>query len=166
MRNIICIVMICLIQACSTHELKTASSTQIKSYGMNIKLVVSGDNKDIVDQLSRHIQANLLTRGFNIVADEQATKLTVAISYFTPGNAALRLTIGFGAGRGSLVYNAKYTKGGQLLIDYDGAERFTGLEVAPGTQYRPLGNFGGEETSTQILLEEAAKHIVDLATDK
>jgi hypothetical protein len=37
------------------------------------------------------------------------------------------------------------------------------MEIAPGSKYREFGNFGGEETSTQILLEEAAQHIVDLA---
>jgi hypothetical protein len=109
---------------------------------------------------------SLLTEGFDLVDGANATNLDVNISAFDPGNAALRLSIGFGAGRGSLVYNAKYSKDGKVLLDYDGAERFTGLEIAPGTKYDPLRNFGGEETSTLILLEEAAKHIVDQATGK
>lgn len=155
--------MVCLLTACSTHQIKTVSSNQIKDFGQDIKVVVTGEASDISSQLSRHIQANLLTAGFNIVDNVHATNLTVVISEFNPGNAALRLTIGFGAGRGSLVYNAKYSKEGKILIDYDGAERFTGLELAPGTKYRPFGNMGGEETATQILLEEASKHIVDLA---
>jgi len=155
-----------LLSACSTHQLKTASSEKISSYGKDIKLTVTGQNPEIVDKLSRYIQANLLTEGFNIVNDENATALNVAISVFDPGNAALRLTIGFGAGRGSLIYNAKYMKNSKVLIDYDGAEHFTGLEMAPGTKYEPMRNFGGAETSTQILLEEASKHIVDQATGK
>jgi hypothetical protein len=48
-------------------------------------------------------------------------------------------------------------------VDYDGAERFTGMEIAPGTKYEIFRNFGGEETSTLILLEEASKHIVEQA---
>lgn len=163
MKNILFVILICILTACSTHQIKTASSNHIKDFGQDIKVAVTGSPSDISDQLSRHIQANLLTAGFNIVNDEEATHLTVAISAFSPGNAALRLIIGFGAGRGSLVYNAKYSKAGKVLIDYDGAERFTGMEIAPGSKYRAFGNFGGEETSTQILLEEAAQHIVDLA---
>ncbi|NOV30062.1 DUF4410 domain-containing protein [Methylomonas sp. ZR1] len=153
-----------ILSACSTHQLKTISSENVSSYGKDIKLDVSGENLEIVDKLRRYIQASLLTAGFNIVTDENATQLDVAISAFDPGNAALRLTVGFGAGRGSLVYNAKYIKSGKLLVDYDGAERFTGLEFAPGTQYEAFRNLGGEETSTLILLEEASKHIVEQAT--
>jgi hypothetical protein len=163
MKTTLYAIMLCLLTACSTHQVKIASPTLIKNLGQDIKVTVTGGASDISNQLSRHIQANLLVEGFNIVNDDQATNLTVAISKFDPGNAALRLTIGFGAGRGSLVYNAKYSKTGKVLIDYDGAERFTGLEIAPGTKYRPFGNMGGQETATQILLEEAAKHIVDLA---
>lgn len=150
--------------ACSSHQLKTSSPEKVSSHGKDIKLKVTGANSEIVDKLTRYIQANLLTEGFNLVNDENATHLDVAISVFDPGNAALRLTIGFGAGRGSLVYNAKYSKNGNILVDYDGAERFTGLEIAPGTKYETFRNFGGEETSTAILLEEASKHIVEQAT--
>lgn len=158
------ILSVLILTACSTHQLKTASSENVSSYGKDIKLNVTGENREIADKLTRYIQASLLTAGFNLVTDENATHLDVAISAFDPGNAALRLTVGFGAGRGSLVYNAKYTKNGKLLVDYDGAERFTGLEFAPGTQYETFRNFGGEDTSTLILLEEASKHIVEQAT--
>lgn len=121
--------------ACSTHRLNTTPNENVAGYGNNIAVKVAGEDAEIVDKLTRYIQANLLTQGFNIVADENATQLDVAISEFSPGNAALRLTIGFGAGRGSLVYNAKYSKNGKVLVDYDGAERFTGLEIAPGAKY-------------------------------
>lgn len=150
--------------ACSTHQLNTVSTEKVSQYGRDIKVHVSGDDAVIADKLSRYIQANLLTEGFNVVNDEQATHLDVVISDFTPGNAALRIAISFGAGRGSLVYNAKYAKNGKVLVDYDGAERFTGLEIAPGTKYETFRNLGGEETATLILLEEASKHIVELAT--
>lgn len=155
-----------ILPACSTHHLNTASGVNVLSHGKDIKLTVTGQNSEIVDKLSRHIKANLLIEGFDVVNSEDATALNVAISAFDPGNAALRLTIGFGAGRGSLIYNAKYIKNGKVLIDYDGAERFTGLEIAPGTKYDPTRNFGDAETSTQILLEEASKHIVDQSTGK
>ena len=165
MKNTLFIVMACILTACSTHHINTLSSIRIKDFGQDIKVVVIGGTPDISNQLSRHIQALLLKEGFNIVNDEHATNLTVAISVFKPGNAALRIAIGYGAGRGSLVYNAKYSKADKVLIDYNGAERFTGLELEPGTKYRPfpLGHFAGEKAATHILLEEASKHIVELA---
>lgn len=166
MKNFAILFLVCTLSACSTHEIKTSSSESVISYGKDIKLTVTGPNPEIIDKLTRYLQANFLIEGFNVVNDDRATQLVVTISAFDPGNAALRLTIGFGAGRGSLVYNAKYINKGKVLIDYDGAERFTGLEIAPGTKYEPTRNFGGAETSTTILLEEASKHIVDLATGK
>lgn len=53
-----------------------------------------------------------------------------------------------------------------MLADYDGEERFTGLEISPGTKYHSGGGFSGAEGATEILLEEASKNIVDLATKK
>ena len=153
-----------LMSGCSTHQLNTKSPDPIASLGKDIKVTVTGGTSGISDQLSRHIQANLLTEGFNIVSDEKATNLNVVITEFNAGNAALRLTIGFGAGRGSLVYNAKYLKAGKILADYTGEERFTGMELKPGTKFRVAGQFSGEEEATQILLEDASKNIVDLAT--
>ena len=111
----------------------------------------------------------MFSEGFNIATDDKATNLNVAISEFNPGNAALRMTVGYGAGRGSLVYKAKYSKAGKVLIDYDGEERFTGMEFAPGRKSlkdRQFGNFSGEEGATQILLEEASANVVNLAIGK
>lgn len=159
------LLLLLILSACSTHQLKRSNSAKLASYGKNIKLLVSAEDKQIADQLSRYLQANLLIAGFNPVSDEAATRLDVVVSEFSPGNQALRITVGFGAGRGSLVYNAKYRKDGTVLIDYDGAERFTGLEIAPGTKSTPFRQLGDAETATEVLMEEASKHIVDLAKD-
>ena len=163
MKNIICIVIACVVSACSGHQMITDSSVPIKEFGNDINLNVTGNPPEIANKLSRYIQANLLIESFNVVNDEQATKLDVEISEFNPGNQALRATVGFGAGRGSLVYNAKYSKYGKVLIDYAGAERFTGMEFSPGTKDELFRQLGGKETATKILLEDASKHIVDLA---
>jgi hypothetical protein len=86
------------------------------------------------------------------------------VSAFTPGNAALRLGVGFGAGRGSLVYSPEYAHGaGQILAMMDGQERFTGTEISFNHNYGALTTLGGEETAREVLVKEAAKHIVELA---
>jgi len=86
MKYILFIVMVYTLTACSTHQIKTESSSQIKDFGQDIKVVVTGGSTDISNQLSRHIQANLLTEGFNIVSHDQATivstlKATVNIKF-------------------------------------------------------------------------------------
>jgi hypothetical protein len=79
----------------------------------------------------------------------------------------LRLTISFGAGRGSLLYHAEYTsQTGQILARMDGQERFTGLEPDFNAHYGAFANLGGEEMATEVLIKEAAKHITELALKK
>jgi hypothetical protein len=57
MKNIFFVIMVCLLMACSIHQVKTASSNQIKDFGQDIKVIVAGEDFDISNQLSRHIQA-------------------------------------------------------------------------------------------------------------
>jgi len=52
-----------ILTACSSHQLKTASSENVSSYGKDIKLNVTGEDAEIVDKLARYIQASLLTEG-------------------------------------------------------------------------------------------------------
>ena len=110
MKKIAILLLALTLTACSSHQLKTSAPEKVSSYGKDIKLAVTSQNAEIADKLTRYIKANLLIEGFNVVDDENTTNLNVVISSFDSGNAALRLTIGFGAGRGSLVYNAKYIK--------------------------------------------------------
>jgi len=102
-----------------------------------------------------------MKHGFTIVQnDPKATNLTVNVSEFNTGNAALRATIGQGAGRASLMYNAKYSNDGKVLVDYDGAERFTGMELSnPEVWY----SIPGPETVTLILLKDASDSILGVA---
>ena len=72
--------------------------------------------------------------------------------------------MGFGAGRGSLLYIAEYKHNkGQTLAKMDGHERFTSAEIGFNQHYGGLTTLGGEETATTVLIKEAAKHIVELA---
>lgn len=116
-------------------------------------------------QLTREIKAQLLIAGFDIDKEtDKKINLNVLVTSFTPGSAALRLTVGFGAGRGSLLYVAEYKNNkGQTLAKMDGQERFTGAEVGFNQHYGGFTTLGGEETATTVLLKEAAKHIVELA---
>lgn len=148
---------------CSSHNVKQQTTTDIRSYGSDINLVVTGAPA-ITDKLTRYLQAALLQTGFNLVPkSDTSVNLTVNVSAFSSGDAAARVLVGFGAGRGSLVYKAVYSKNNQTLIEYDGAERFTGAEIYPGSKYRIATQFSGSDEATLILLEEATDHIIGIA---
>jgi len=132
---------------------------------------VEGANVDgeLLNQLTREIKAQLIIAGFDIetpVPTDKKLALRVNAQDFDPGNAALRLTINFGAGRGSLIYVAEYADpAGRIVAKMDGQERFTGSEVGFSHNYGAFATFGGAETVRRVLLKEAAKHIVELATN-
>jgi len=156
-----------LLVACSTKTISTTPTTSLKLAGDTVFVNVTGQNIDanVLDKLTREIKGQLIIAGFDI--DKKTDKkinLKVLVTYFTPGNAALRFAISFGAGRGSLLYVAEYTNNaGQTLAKMDGQERFTGTEIDLNQHYGGLTTLGGEETATTVLIKEAAKHIVELA---
>jgi len=156
-----------LLAACSTKHISTTPITNLKLIADNVVVQVTGQNIDasVLDKLTREIKGQLIIAGFDI--DKETNKsiyLNVLVTYFTPGNAALRLTVGFGAGRGSLLYTAEYTNQvGKTLAKMDGEERFTGVEVGFNQHYGGATTLGGEKTATEVLVKEAGKHIVELA---
>jgi hypothetical protein len=118
---------------------------------------------DLLEELTRHIRAQLIIAGFEESDDASAIQLDVAVADFSPGNAALRYLVSFGAGRGSLLYRATYsTADGQVLAQMDGQERFTGTEVSFNQHYGGTTTLRGADTVRSVLIQEAAKHIVEL----
>ena len=156
-----------LLAGCSTMQITTAPTANLKLIAGNVVVKVTGQNisPDILDMLTREIKGKLIIAGFEL--DKEADKkinLNVLVTNFTPGNQALRLTVGFGAGRGSLLYTAAYTnQDGKTLAKMDGEERFTGGEISFNQHYGGATTLGGEKTCTDVLVKEAAKHIVELA---
>jgi hypothetical protein len=157
-----------LLAACSTKHISIAPITNL--VGNNVIVNVAGKNIDptILNRLTREIKGQLIIAGFDIdKKTDRRINLNVLVTAFTPGNAALRVLVGFGAGRGSLLYTAEYTdQAGQTIAKMDGQERFTGAEVGFNQHYGGATTMGGEKTSTEVLIKEAAKHIVELALSK
>lgn len=167
MYKILLTILFCTLVACSTKNISIAPTKNLKLVGDSVIVKVVGDGIDakVLDKLTREIKVLLVLAGFDIdKTTNNQIKLNVAVSEFTPGNAALRITFGFGAGRGSLLYTAEYkNQAGQTLAKMDGQERFTGEEISFNQDYGGITNLGGEETATEVLIKEAARHIVELA---
>jgi hypothetical protein len=167
MKRILLMLAVALLAGCSASNIITLPTDNLIKISNKVSITVSGREIDanVLDQLTREIKGQLVIAGFDIDKEsDNRVCLNVNVTEFNPGNAALRMTIGFGAGRGSLVYTAEYTnKTGQTLAKMDGEERFTGLEVSYNQHYGGLTTLGGEETATKVLLKEAAMHISQLA---
>jgi hypothetical protein len=123
---------------CSTKNISIAPGMTLRLAGDTVAVKVRGQDIDpnVLDKLTREIKVQLIIAGFDI--DKETGKqinLSVVVTDFTPGNAALRI-IGFGAGRGSLLYTAEYTnQEGKVLAKMDGQERFTISEVSYNQHY-------------------------------
>ncbi|HEY2987267.1 MAG TPA: DUF4410 domain-containing protein [Candidatus Binatia bacterium] len=156
-----------LLSACSTQNISTSPATNLKLVGDSVFVKVTGSNIEpkVLDRLTREIKGQLIIAGFDLEKEtDKKLYLNVAVTAFSPGNAALRLTVGFGAGRGSLLYTAEYTnQAGQTLAKMEGQERFTGAEIGFELNYGAFTTMGGEDTATEVLVKEAGKHIIELA---
>jgi hypothetical protein len=159
---------VCFLVACSSKTILKTSETSLRSVGETVQVSITGQNiqQKVLDQLKREIKGQLIIAGFDIAdkVNPKTLNLNVNVTEFDPGNAALRLTVGFGAGRGSLLYLAEYkNQEGKILASINGEERFTGLEPGFNQNYGAFATLGGEETATAVLIKEAAKHIIELA---
>ena len=111
---------------------------------------------------SRISRGELLKRGYE-VDPGSPVRLEIDVHAFNPGNTAARILVGFGAGRGSLLYTARFvSEDGEVLAQLDGQERHTGGEVYGFGENRHgvFSAYAGADKTREILLSEAARHIV------
>jgi len=156
--------------ACSTKKVTVAPAESLERISSAVVINVHSQSVDasILEDLTRHLKAKLIVAGFDIEAKPpDAIRLEVHVHEFEPGNAALRLTVGFGAGRGSLLYTARYLDSSQtVLAELEGQERFTGGEPHYNMDYGQATTLMGAERVQSVLVQEAAKHIVELGLGK
>jgi hypothetical protein len=157
--------------ACSTHQvsvtsapqLKLASSIEVQLQRVPNEYTAEGPVDDqLLKDFSRHVRSELLRRGFEIDPGSPVL-LEVDVHAFKPGSTAARILVGFGAGRGSLIYTARFvSEDGEVLAQIDGEERHTGSELYGFGESRhgAFSAFAGAEKTREILLYEAARHIV------
>lgn len=155
--------------ACSTKQtLKPPDLTQLMEVKNISKINVYGPvDKGIISDLNKYLKAKLIIAGYTLNQNSEGLAVDVNMATFSPGNQAVRFIIGFGAGRGSLIYRAKYLNPkGMVLAEMTGQERFTGQEAFTfNSQYGNFANMGGDEIVRGVLVQEAAKHIVELIVD-
>ncbi len=156
--------------SCSAKQVEIQPLQNLKNINQNIKILIKSEdvNNGVLEELDRYLRAQLIIAGFNLVQDSSdSIALNVDVILFEPGNQAARLFIGFGAGRGSLVYSVQYhTSDGVVLASMSGQERFTGGDVAYNIKYGSTTGFGGPDVVQNILCQEAAGNIIKLALNQ
>jgi len=157
--------------ACSTHQvpvapapqLELATSIEVQLQHVPNEYTAEGPvDQQLLEDFSRHVRSELLQRGYE-VDPGSPVRLEIDVHAFKPGNTAARILIGFGAGRGSLIYTARYvSEDGEVLAQIDGQERHTGAEIygLGENRHGAFSAFAGAEKTREILLFEAARHIV------
>lgn len=157
---------------CSTKNIIQAPSCNLASISANIsELNIYGNGQGVDDMLlqdlQKYLKAKLIVADFDIDDKKSGVTLVVDVKFFSPGNAATRNIIGFGAGRGSLIYTAKYILlDGKVFAEMEGQERFTGEEIGFNNEYGGFTTLQGAEKVRNVLVQEAAKHIVELIASK
>jgi hypothetical protein len=157
--------------ACSTHQvsvteapqLQLASSIEVQLQHVPNEYTREGPvDEQLLKDFSRYVRSELLQRGFE-VDPGSPVRLDVDVHAFKPGNTAARILVGFGAGRGSLIYTARFVdENGEVLAQIDGNERHTGSEIygVGANRHGAFSAYAGAEKAREILLYEAARHIV------
>jgi hypothetical protein len=155
--------------ACSTHQvdvtdapqLHLASSIEVRiQHVPNEHTTKAPVDEKLLKDFSRHVRIELLQRGFEVDPGSPVS-LEVDVHAFDPGNTTARILVGFGAGRGSLLYTARYVgEGGEVLAQIDGNERHTGGEMYGADSRHGYSSFAGADKTREILLSESARHIV------
>jgi len=115
--------------ACSTRQVSVAPEPQLKlesSIEVELKHVPNEYTAEgpvdaqLLKDFSRHLRIELLQRGYE-VDPGSPVRLEVDVHAINLGSAAARMLIGFGAGRGSLLYTARYvSEDGKVLAQIDG----------------------------------------------
>jgi len=156
--------------ACSTHQVSVTSAPQLQlasSIEVQLQHVANEHtaegpvDEQLLKDFSRHVRSELLQRGYE-VDPGSPVRLEIDVHAIKLGSAAARILIGFGAGRGSLLYTARYVReDGEVLAQVDGQERHTGGEMY-GIEGRhgAFAGFAGADKTREIMLSEAARHIV------
>ena len=109
-----------------------------KSVKLEVKdWVKSPYSEDGIPMLDGLLRGKLRSLGYTLVDSSEDMTVGVNVTEFTPGSAAARFFLGFGAGRALLVYRAKFIDPtGFLIAEFEGGKSYHGMELADNPLYK------------------------------
>lgn len=100
-------------------------------------LVKSAYSEDGIPMLEGLLKGKLKSLGYSVVESGEDMSIELQVTDFTPGSAAARFFVGFGAGRALLVYRARFIgKDGSLITEFEGGKSYHGMELADNPLYK------------------------------
>lgn len=118
-----------------------ADSVNFRAY-KTVKLeikdwVKSPYSEDGIPMLDGLLRGKLRSLGYTLVDSSEDMTVEVNVSEFSPGSAAARFFLGFGAGKALLVYRAKFMdSSGSVIAEYEGGKSYHGMELSDNPLYK------------------------------
>jgi Domain of unknown function (DUF4410) len=83
------------------------------------------------------LKGRLQSAGYTLVDSNAEMVVEVTVHEFSPGDRALRMTVGFGAGRALLKYTAQFKDAhGHLLAQLEGGKAYQGAELVDNPTFK------------------------------
>ena len=93
-------------------------------------------------------------------------RIEVKLKEFDPGSKALRLLIGFGAGRAVLNFHASFRdKSGSLIKELEGGRSYTGMELEMFTDLKENPVFKTDDDINMWMIRESVAQIEQFVKD-
>jgi hypothetical protein len=126
-----------LLVGCATPQVTTPvpAAVDLDQFKTATLVVVDGVNtpfsREELPMFEGLLKGRMQSAGYTMVDSNPQMVVEVTVNEFTPGDRALRLTIGLGAGRALLKYTARFKDSrGNLLAELEGGKAYTGAELA------------------------------------
>jgi hypothetical protein len=133
--------------ALDLHQFKTATLVVVD--GVNTPY-----SRDGLPMFEGLLKGRMQSAGYSMVDSNAQMAVEVTVTEFTPGDRALRMTVGVGAGRALLKYAARFKDPrGNLLAELDGGKAYTGMEIVDNA------NFKSDESTRMGLISYSVSQI-------
>lgn len=126
-----------MLVGCATPQVTTPEPAAVDLHQFKTArlVVVDGVNtpfsREELPMFEGLLKGRMQSAGYTMVDSNAQMVVEVTVNEFTPGDRALRLTVGLGAGRALLKYTARFKNSrGNLLAELQGGKAYTGAELA------------------------------------
>lgn len=170
--QVLLLFLVLLVGGCTSHKIVKKPQCNLRTFNESINIDVTRPNYEqqedeeinVVRDMKKALKDELISNAFDIDNTQESLKLNVKIDGFTPGNQAVRLLVGWGAGKAVLRYSASfYDQEDNLLGKFSDDLQFGGMDMEVQGKTKEVAAFNDQEKVTKLMTDVAAKRIVRFA---